>query len=232
MAAGHRTLGAVITELRTRNGWTLKEMSGRSGIPVSTLSKVEHDRLSLTYDKLQQLSTRLNISIADLFAEQDAAAPPAAVTGRRSIGSIDQAVRVDTPNYEYYYLCTELRQKRMVPVITRNHAQSLEEFGTLVRHSGEEFIHVVEGALVVHTEFYDPITLQVGESIYIDSNMGHAYVCAPGHAETLTIGVMSSGEEDLSNFMHDAHHRLIKGDIAAQAAKAPRKRAARGEKAA
>ena len=47
-------------------------MSERSGIPVSTLSKVEHDRLTLTYDKLLQLSQRLNIRMSELFAESDA----------------------------------------------------------------------------------------------------------------------------------------------------------------
>lgn len=209
MASGRRTLGAVITDLRTRNGWTLKEMSQRCGIPVSTLSKVEHDRLSLTYDKLLQLSERLNISIADLFAE-DESAQATRVVGRRSIGTLDTAVRVDTQNYEYYYVCTELRQKRMVPVITRTHAKSLEEFGELVHHSGEEFIYVVEGKLVVHTEFYDPIELSPGESIYIDSGMGHAYVCGAGSAETLTVGVMSSAEEDLSDFLNQAHHQAVK----------------------
>ncbi|KQM97177.1 XRE family transcriptional regulator [Sphingobium sp. Leaf26] len=219
MAGGRRTLGAVITDLRTRNGWTLKEMSQRCGIPVSTLSKVEHDRLSLTYDKLLQLSERLNISIADLFVEADTA-QPTAIMGRRSVGTIDNAVRVDTSNYEYYYLCTELRQKRMVPVVTRIHAQTIEEFGQLVRHSGEEFIYVVEGAIIVHTEFYDPIELKAGESIYIDSGMGHAYVCAPGFKETLTIGVMSSAEEDLSNLMHDAHHHVTRSEARKRA---PRK---------
>ena len=67
------------------------------------------------------------------------------------------AVRVETPNYDYYYLCTELRQKRMVPILTRIRAKSLEEFGDLVSHSGEEYIHVLEGTIVVHTEFYDPV---------------------------------------------------------------------------
>ena len=65
------TLGTLLRGLRTRNRWTLKEMSNRSGIPVSTLSKVEHDRLTLTYDKLLQLSTRLNIRTSELFAEND-----------------------------------------------------------------------------------------------------------------------------------------------------------------
>ena len=69
----HPTLGSLLRSLRSRNGWTLKEMSQRTSIPVSTLSKVEHDRLTLTYDKLVQLSQRLNIRISELFADP---APP------------------------------------------------------------------------------------------------------------------------------------------------------------
>ena len=95
------TLGTVMKGIRSRNGWTLKEMSAKSGIPVSTLSKVEHDRLTLSYDKLQQLSQRLNIRMSDLFAEDEDNGAPR-VTGRRSIGTIDQAVRVTTDNYDYH----------------------------------------------------------------------------------------------------------------------------------
>src|SRR3546814_20621868 len=61
------TLGAVLRDLRARFGWTLKEMSAKCGIPVSTLSQVEHDRLTLTSAKLQQLSQRLNIRMSDLL---------------------------------------------------------------------------------------------------------------------------------------------------------------------
>ena len=71
-------------------------------------------------------------------------------------------MRVTTPNYDYYYLCTELRRKRMVPVITKIRASSREEFGELVRHAGEEFIYVIKGRVVVHTQFYDPVTLERG----------------------------------------------------------------------
>jgi hypothetical protein len=56
MKVRHPTLGSLLRGLRSRKGWTLKEMSERTGIPVSTLSKVEHDRLTLTYDKLLQIS--------------------------------------------------------------------------------------------------------------------------------------------------------------------------------
>src|SRR5919112_171519 len=203
------TLGALIRGLRAAKGWTLKEMSAHTDIPISTLSKVEHDRLTLTYDKLVQLSQKLGIRIAELFTRADAAAD-LEVTGRRSIGRLEDAVRVETPNYDYYYLCTELRRKRMVPILTRIRAKSLSEFGDLVSHSGEEYIHVLEGTIVVHTQFYDPVTLKTGEAIYIDSNMGHAYVAAEDCEEALVLGVCSSDDEALvSSLMH--MHDVVPG---------------------
>ena len=199
------SLGGLLRALRARRGWTLKQMSDRTGIPVSTLSKVEHDRLTLTYDKLLQLSQRLNMRMSELFAEEDAAQEPAAVTARRSIGSLEGAVEVSTPNYEYHYLCPELRRKRMIPVVAKIRARSLEEFGELVRHPGEEFVFVLSGRIVVHTEFYDPVTLGEGESIYLDSTMGHAYVAAEGCAEAAVMAVNSAAEEGLMESLMSLH---------------------------
>ena len=199
------TLGALLRSLRTREGWTLKEMSARSAIPVSTLSKIEHDRLTLSYDKLQQLSQRLGMRMSELFAEEEEGAGQA-VTARRSLGDIAHSVRVETPNYDYYYLCTELRRKRMIPVLTKIRATSAEEFGDLVHHTGEEFIYVLSGRVTVHTEFYDPVTLGPGEALYIDSSMGHAYVAADGCEEAEVLGVMSSPDEELMEKMLHIHH--------------------------
>lgn len=195
----HQTLGAIMRSLRARFGWTLKEMSEHSGIPLSTLSKVEHDRLTLTYDKLQQVSQRLKLPMSELFAEGAGPAPPEPrVTGRRSIGRIEDSVRVTTPNYDYFYLNTELRRKRMLPIITRIRAKSLAEFGDLVRHEGEEVVYVIKGRIEVHTEFYDPVVIDEGELIYIDSNMGHAYLVAEGCDEAVTLGVCSAEDEHLA----------------------------------
>ncbi len=204
MTAPHPTIGGLLRALRARNGWTLKEMSERCGIPVSTLSKVEHDRLSLTYDKLLQVSQRLNMRMSELFAEQEAS-DTQAVTARRSIGTTEDSVRVKTPNYDYFYLCPELRHKRMIPVLTKVRAKSLQEFGDLVHHSGEEFIYVLEGRVEVHTEFYDPIVLGPGESVYIDSNMGHAYIAADGCDEGVLLGICSSADEQLLQALMSLH---------------------------
>lgn len=204
MTPRHPTIGSLLRSLRTRRGWTLKQMSEQSGIPLSTLSKVEHDRLTLTYDKLLQLSQRLKLRMSELFAEEDEAPEPA-VTARRSIGRIEDAIRVVTPNYDYYYLCPELRRKRMIPVVTRVRAKSIGEFGSLVHHSGEEYIHVLEGRIEVHTEFYDPVELSAGQGVYIDSNMGHAYIAAKGCDEALLLGVCSSADEQLLESLMNLH---------------------------
>jgi transcriptional regulator with XRE-family HTH domain len=195
------TLGKVMRRLRQRSDWTLKEMSERTGIPFSTLSKVEHDRLTLTYDKLMQISQRLGIRMSDLFAEGS----PGQVTARRSIGRLDHSLRVETANYDYHYLCTELRHKRMIPVITRIRARSIDEFGELIRHPGEEFIYVLEGRIVVHTDHYDAVALEQGGSIYLDSTMGHAYLVDGDCREAVVLAVCSSAEDNLMDSLMNLH---------------------------
>jgi transcriptional regulator with XRE-family HTH domain len=206
MKAGRPTLGRLLRDLRARNGWTLKEMSERTDIPVSTLSKVEHDRLTLTYDKLLQVSEGLKIPLSELFADSaGSVTTDAAVTARRSIGMLSDAVRVNTRNYDYYFMCPELRRKRMIPVIGRIRAKSLADFGELIHHSGEEYVYVLEGAIAVHTEFYDPVILREGQSIYVDSNMGHGYV-AEGCDEATVLAVCSSEEESLLESLMSLPH--------------------------
>jgi len=186
------TLGPLLRSWRERKNWTLKEMSDRTAIPVSTLSKVERDRASLTYDKLLQVSQGLQISLPELFADScNTVDGEPTVTARRSIGRLADAMRVNTEHYDYYFLCPELRHKRMTPMITRIRARSLPEFGELLRHSGEEYIYVLSGVIAVHTAFYDPVVLRTGESIYVDSSMGHAYV-TQGCEEATVLAVCSS----------------------------------------
>ena len=220
------TLGTLLRNLRRRQDWTLKEMSAKSGIPVSTLSKVEHDRLTLTYDKLYQVSQRLGMRMSELFAETNDETPPP-VLARRSLGDMEHAVRVQTANYDYFYLCTELRRKRMIPVVAKIRAKTSKQFGELMHHAGEEFIYVLSGAIVVNTEFYDPVILGKGQSIYIDSSMGHAYLAAEGCAEAEVLAIMSSANEELMSSLLSIHEGQ---QIASNAANNSHDTVARGKK--
>ena len=145
--------------------------------------------------------------LADFYALW--ANTPKVVTARRSIGDMEHSVRVETPNYDYRYLCTELRQKRMGPGLTTIRAKSVEQFGEYVRHAGEEYVYVVKGSIVVHTEFYDPVTLCEGQSIYIDASMGHAYVTADDCAEAVVLGVMSSPDDELMQELLKIHNDQV-----------------------
>jgi len=194
-----RTLGSLIHLVRQQNGWTLRQMSEKVGIPLSTLAKVEADKLSLTYDKLQQFTSRLGVTMTEFLAQAEASGTeaPKVVTARRSLSGDGNSIQISTPNYDYEYLCADLREKRMVPILTRIRAHDIAEFGEPVRHQGEEFVFVLEGTVEVHLQFYTSVVLKAGQGIYLDSTMGHAYV-AKDCDSALVLGVCSSEDPDLA----------------------------------
>jgi transcriptional regulator with XRE-family HTH domain len=190
-------LGEIMKSLRTERGLTLKEMAERIGIPFSTLAKIEQNRLTLSYDKLQLISHRLNISLSELFA-QGALTSPASVMARRSVGHIGQGLNITTQVYIQHFLAHELRQKRMIPIVSELLCTSLDQFGPLYRHAGEEFVYVIEGSAIIHTEFYEPVRLDAGNWTYLDSTMGHAYLRAEDCDVCRLLTTCSSSESDLA----------------------------------
>jgi len=189
-------LGTILKSLRTSRGWTLARMSQEVGIALSTLSKVERGQLTLNYDKIQQIAQHLKVPLSELFSspEEEKAQRPTGLA-RRSISSIENAMLVETDKYDYYYLSCDLRKKLMIPMITRVKARTIEEFGDLLVHDGEEFVYIIQGSIKVVTEHYSPVILETGESIYIDSNMGHAYLLADGCDEAALLGIASTGSD-------------------------------------
>ena len=136
------TLGNLIRLVRQQRNWTLREMSAKVGIPLSTLAKVEADKLSLTYDKLQQFTSRLGMTLTEFLGQGEASATESdqrVVTARRSLTSKNNSVQISTPTYDYEYLCADLREKRMVPIIAayarRASTSSRSRYGTPVRSS-------------------------------------------------------------------------------------------------
>jgi transcriptional regulator with XRE-family HTH domain len=199
MTRKSKTLGNLIRVLREQKKWTLRQMSEKVGIPLSTLAKVEQDKLSLTYDKLQQFTSRMGLTMAEFLAQADPPTvdAPQVVTARRSLTRDNNSIQVSTPNYDYEYLCADLREKRMVPILTRIRAHDIAEFGEPVRHQGEEFVFVLEGAIEVHTQFYTSVVLRAGQGVYLDSTMGHAYV-AKDCDSALVLGVCSGEDRNLA----------------------------------
>ena len=184
--------GSVLKGLRLDNGWTLSEVSRRTGLPVSTLSKVENDKMSLSYDKLARISRGLDIDIGLLFSSEPSA-PLSLATGRRSITRAGEGRIIETETYGHIYHATDILNKHFVPIVAEVRARSVAEFSEMIRHPGEEYTLVLEGTVELHTDLYAPVTLEVGDSIYFDSGMGHVYLAVgPEPARVLSI---CSGDE-------------------------------------
>ena len=156
-------------ELRKARAWTLEQAAQEAGLARSTLSKIENGQMSPTYEALKKLADGLGISVPQLFT------PPSnpQVNGRMAVTLSGEGEAHATTTYEHELLAGALTRKAMLPYRARIRARSFEEFDGWVRHDGEEFLYVLTGAVRVLTEFYAPVELRRGDSVYYDAAMGH-----------------------------------------------------------
>lgn len=194
------SLGTLMSTLRTRKGLTLREMSAATCIPLSTLSKVEHDRLTLSFDKIQQVCSRLSIKLSDLLLLDRAE-----ISGWRSISRTADWRHVRAPDGDYYDPQIDLKRTMMAPTIVKVRARPGRDEPRSSAHAGEEFIYVIEGRLEVHTELYAPATLEQGESLYIDANMPHALFIGAGCEEATCLVVLSGPGHEPAAPLHRLH---------------------------
>jgi transcriptional regulator with XRE-family HTH domain len=165
-------LGPALRQLRRAGGFTLQELSQRTGLASSTLSKIENNLISPTYDSILRLADGLQIDVAQLF-------DPGSIQmslGRRSVTRDGRGASYKTDQYDYEMLCTDLSQKKFFPIVATIKARTVADFGDFPWHAGEEFIYVLSGEVEIHTEHYEPVRLSPGDGSYFDSSMGHACV--------------------------------------------------------
>ena len=163
-------VGPRVRQLRTDMSLTQTELAQRSGVSHSSLSKIENSQLSPTFETILRIVDGLEIDISELLtSSEDTALRTRRVVTRKGQGDIHE-----TENYVYETLCNEITNKKMIPLVARIKAHSLEQFGTIMRHSGEEVVYVLEGEIELNTEHYAPVRLGPGDCAYYDSSMGHA----------------------------------------------------------
>ena len=165
-------LGERVRSLRQARNWTLEQAAQRAGLARSTLSKIENEQMSPTYDAVQKLARGLGIDVPQLFSP----AVSDRVTGRRAVTRAGAGRAHVTTTYEHELLAPEISRKRMLPYKAVIRARSFEDFPDWVRHDGEEFLLVLSGTVSLITEFYEPVTLRTGDSAYYDASMGHCVV--------------------------------------------------------
>jgi len=200
--------GPRLRRLRQAAGLTLKELAERANLAISTISKIENDRMSPTYDVLLRLAGGLAIDLTSLL---EGPAPAAAKAGGRlDVTRARDRRKLATGTYVYEPFATGLTRKGMDPTFVRVTARSIDDFPDLIRHPGEELVYVVSGTVELHAEFYAPIRLEAGDSVYYDATMGHAYISVgPEDATILNIVCGAGGVPpvELSGELDDADGR-------------------------
>lgn len=182
------SVGARLREMRKARQLTLKDLSKRSGVALSTLSKMELGQVSASYEKLAAVARALAVEVGQLFGAREAAAAGDGPIAVRS--TLADAPRYDTDNYDLRMLATVFPGKRMTPAWGRIDARTVDEFPDYVRHGGQEFVMVLSGSVKIAFETGEAIRLKRHETAYFDSGVGHVYL-STGRSPAEIVVVMS-----------------------------------------
>jgi len=160
-------LGNKIRKARISNGLTLAQLSKKSNISVSMLSKIENARVSSPVAVYANIAKALQLKLGDLFYDYDDENNKSIYLVR----SEDQRIVTKVPNYTGLGIAFNKSNKKFEPFIHIYHPNIKK--APDYQHDNEELIFVIEGKL----EFkYDKITyvLNKGDCVYFDSKIMHS----------------------------------------------------------
>lgn len=154
---------------------TLEALSGACGLSVSQLSKLENGKARLTFDTALTLSGIFKVPVTAFLSN-----PTTSLVARRSITRRGGGIVHDTPGLRFEVLCSDFKEKRNVFWRVVISGQTIEACGGWRSHPGEEFLQVLEGTLELHSEHYEPLRLESGDSVLFDATMRHGYAALEG----------------------------------------------------
>jgi transcriptional regulator with XRE-family HTH domain len=179
--------GRRLQALRAQRAWSLADVARLSGISMATLSRIENNKLSPTLDIVCRLLNGLGVPYHELLIpSQSSSAPGFCIVTKRG-----RAQRIGLAGATFEVLSRINDPSAFYAVILTIDARRPAETHGLAGHEGEEFLHVLSGALELHRQDHEPCVLDEGDSAFFDSSVPHDYV--PGSAaETRVLIVTNS----------------------------------------
>ena len=164
--------GRRLQALRAQRDWSLADVARLSGISMATLSRIENNKLSPTLDIVCRLLNGLGVPYHELLIpSQSSTTPGFCVVTKRGL-----AQRIDLAGASFEVLSRINDPAAFYAVILTIEARRPAETHGLAGHEGEEFLHVLSGALELHRQDHDPCLLKEGDSAFFDSSVPHDYV--------------------------------------------------------
>lgn len=175
--------GNFIARLRKEKGWTLAEVSKKTGVAISTLSKIENHKTSPTYDVLVHLAEGLGLDFVEFLNGGSVRFAP----GIRTINRSGNGVQYSTPLGDYLALSTELAYKALQPMVVRIPFDDSSHPRLFSEHNGEEFVYVLDGEIEFFMDPYAATHLSVGDSVHFDANMRHSFLAHGGRDAVILV---------------------------------------------
>lgn len=189
------SLGPRLRALRQSRQLSLAEVALGTGVSEATMSRIETGQSQVSAPHLYGLAQMFGVEISDLF-QQDGG-----IKGRRSVTRAGEGAAFSTPRLEARLMAGDLRHKAMHPFINRTTAHDLTQVGGLSGHAGEEFLHVLQGPLILISETYNPLRLETGDSLYFDAKDPHAYLTDQGAEATFLVVSSATSPHPLAKDM-------------------------------
>ena len=163
------SVGASIRRYRLADGLTLAQLAQRSGVSISTISKIENGKISGGFETIYKLARGLGVLVTEIIdAEPEAREPMVVHRGGQSDVH-------PTGLYDYYPQATR-HAGALNPYLMAVHTRTVPDRLDWSIHDGEEVIIVLEGAIDLHQEGAPTMRLQAGDSACFDCGRRHCFV--------------------------------------------------------
>jgi transcriptional regulator with XRE-family HTH domain len=179
--------GTRLRAFRKARGWSLERAAEAVGVPGSTLSRIENRKMSPTLDLIQKIVRAMDLHPYDILGRDKAKANAGSVSVTRK----GHEEYTELPNILYAPLHPDSEASGIRPIFVTLFARSVQEYGGLTAHAGDEFLYVLAGSVELHLENREVERLNAGDSILFDSHIPHAYVSA-GDAQAKLLIVAST----------------------------------------
>jgi transcriptional regulator with XRE-family HTH domain len=180
-------LGRRIQQYRINKGLTLQELAEKTGYTKGYLSKIEKAEKAPPVSTLINLAKALNISISEIFGEEEENSPICLVKRwERRIIARDGSVF----GYAYETLAHKFYNKHMDPYFLTVPLHPKEN--VIFQHKGEEILFVLEGTM----KFFHggkAFIVEEGDCIYFDGSIPHYGICQ-GNKEVKCLMVIYTPE--------------------------------------
>ena len=168
--------GERLRRLRARAHKTLKEVSEATGLSISFISALERGGSGASVASLRRLAGAYGVTMRELFGADLEAATPLVQSAARPVMQWDNGVRFEE---------MASGEKVMDPSYLRVPAGSGSE--GFYSHTGEEFIYVISGHLLVELRDQGTFRMSPGDTLYFPSTTPHRWWAEEDSVEAIYV---------------------------------------------